>query len=138
MARQRWLEIAAIFAALGGALWLVKLGFVAAASGGENAAIATCYLGGWAFMCVGSTWAGTRLALHRPVVVLAILVLLSPLLVFVSYTLIDALAQPSLGQLGPAWFEAEAGIIVTGLIWLLLGLAALRWSRLGRSRVGQT
>ena len=136
--RQRWLTNAAVFAALGGALWIVKLAFVAAAGGGENAAIATCYLGGWAFMCVGSTWVGTRLALHRPVVVLAILVVLSLLLVFVSYTVIDAVAQPSLGQLGPAWFEAEAGILVTGLVWFLLGLAALRWSRLARSRAKQT
>jgi len=126
MSRQRWLTIAAVAAAAGGLLWIIKLGFVAAAGGGENAAIATCYLGGWVLMAVGSTWIGTRLALHRPVILLTVLVLLSPLLVFVSYALLDAVASRTLGQLGPAWFEAEAGIVVTGIAWLVFGATLFR------------
>jgi hypothetical protein len=135
MSRQRWLPIAAVAAAVGGMLWIAKVGIAAAIAAaaadgdpGEGVAIAACYLAGWVFMGVGSTWIGTRLALRRPVPVLAVLALLSPLLVVASYALIDAVAEPTLGQLGPEWFEREAGIVVTGVAWLIFGAMAFRKS----------
>src|SRR5688572_19667940 len=76
--------------------------------------------GGW----IDLDW--NEAALRRPVVLLAVLVLLSPLLVFVSYALLDPIASRTLGQLGPAWFEAEAGIVVTGIAWLVFGATVFR------------
>ena len=48
--------------------------------------------------------------------------------------IIDPLAKAALGDAGPAWFEDEAGILATGLIWLAASLPA--WLTTREARAG--
>jgi hypothetical protein len=54
---------------------------------------------------------------------------LSPLLVFLSYAVPDGLAVGLVGASGPGCPEDEAGILATGVFWLAAGLWARRRSR---------
>jgi len=64
---------------------------------------------------------GVRLAGDRPGWVAAVSGVLSSLLVFVSYALVDPIAKAAAGG---GWFEDEAGILATGLLWLAASLPA--------------
>jgi len=116
--------ILAALAAAGGAAWLAKLAVVAATDGAtsDTGAAAIFYLLGVALLAIGSTAVGLWLAAgrHRAVRVLA--VVLSPVLFFVSFMLLDSIAKLLVGDAGPAWLEDEAGIGLTAMFWLLTGL----------------
>ena len=123
MTRQRFVRIASAVAALGGAAWVTKVAVLAATDGDDSVVVGLLYLGGALGITLGATWVGVRLAGERPLPLVLILGALGPLLWFVAYdSVLDPLAEAALGGAGPAWFEAEAGILLTGLIWLAASL----------------
>ena len=124
MTRQRFIHIASACAALGGAAWATKVAVIAASDGDGGPVVSFLYLTGVLLVLLGSTWVGARLAGDRHPVVLALLVAASPLLAFVSYAVLEPLAQGVLRDAGPAWLEEEVGIAVTGLFWLAVSLPA--------------
>ena len=128
MTRERWIQIGSIAAALGGLSWLAKVAIIIATEGKVNdeGAAALFYILGVALMSVGSTAGGVRLANRRSSLLLIGAVVLSPVVFFVSSSVLDGIAQPLLENRGPAYWEDEAGIVVTALIWLLLGITLLR------------
>ena len=121
MTRQRFIRTASAAAALGGAAWVTKVAVLAATDGGDSIVVGFLYLSGVLLMLLGSTWVGVRVAGDRPRALVIALAALSPLLVFVSYALIDPVAKAAVGS---GWFEDEAGILVTGLVWLAASLPA--------------
>jgi uncharacterized membrane protein len=48
---------------------------------------------------------------------------------FVSFVILDSLAKPTLGEVGPSYMIDEAGILVTALFWLLVAGALVRLRR---------
>jgi hypothetical protein len=46
--------------------------------------------------------------------------------VFASYVVLDAIAKPTLGQVGPAYMNDEAGILVTAIFWLVVAAILIR------------
>lgn len=127
MTRQRWIALAAATAAAGGAAWVAKFGVIVvtdgATSGAADAVAAVLYLLGVALMLAGSTWVGVRLAGDRPLPLVVVLAVLSPLLVFVSYALLDAAGNAIAGDAGPDWLADEVGILLTGALWLVVSVA---------------
>ena len=121
MTRQRYIGVAAAAAALGGAAWVTKVAVLAATDGGEAPVPSFLYVAGVLLMFLGASWVGVRLAGSRPAWVAVVLGILSPLLVFVSYALLDPIGQAAVGG---GWFEDEAGILLTGLLWLAASLPA--------------
>lgn len=121
MTRQRYVRTAAAAAALGGAAWVTKVAVLAAGDGEDSLVVGLLYLSGVALMVLGASWVGVRLAAGRPLPLVVVAGVLSSLLVFVSYALIDPLAKAAAGS---GWFEDEAGILVTGLVWLAASLPA--------------
>ena len=104
----------------------MKFLVVGATDGDETVAASAFYLLGVTLILIGSTWVGAVLAGDRPMYVLAPLVLLSPLLGFVSYAVLDGIAAGIAGNAGPDWLKAEVGIVATGAAWLGASLWALR------------
>ena len=86
----------------------------------------TLYVLAVLLVLVGSTWVGARLAGDRSRLVLAVLIVLSPLAAFVSYAVVDEFAKAVVGSAGPAWLEDEIGILATGIVWCGASLLALR------------
>lgn len=129
MTRKRWIEIGSIAAAFGGLSWLAKVAVIIATDGKVNdeGAAAFFYLLGVALMLIGSTAVGTLLAGHRSRLVVAVAVVLSPIVLFVSFAILDGLTKPLVGDRGAAYWADEVGILTTGLAWLLLGMCMLTY-----------
>ncbi|MGI8643215.1 MAG: hypothetical protein ACR2LS_03760 [Thermomicrobiales bacterium] len=127
MTRERWIDIGSIAAALGGLSWLAKVAVIIATDGRvtDEGAAALFYILGVALMTIGSTAVGVLLAGHRSRLALAVAVALSPIFFFVSYAILDGIAKPLAGDRGPAYWVDEAGILATGLAWLMLGIGLL-------------
>jgi hypothetical protein len=127
MTRHRWIVITSAAAALGGLSWLAKVAIIVATDGRvvDEGPAAFAYLLGAALMLAGSTAIGVRLAGRQSRPVLSLAVALSPLIFVVSFMLLDGLAKPLVGNLGPTYWRDEAGILVTGLAWLGIGIGML-------------
>ena len=123
MTRQRFIHIAATAAAVGGAAWVTKFAVVAATDGDSSITASVLYVLGVALMALGAAWVGVRLAGDRHVAIAVVLGLLSPLLFFLSYMLLDGVATTIVGDAGPSWLEDEVGIVLTGAAWLATSLA---------------
>lgn len=128
MNRYRWIKISAMLAAAGGAAWLAKFTVIVATAGEttDTGAAAAFYLLGVALMLVGATWVGARATARLAAPLFALGVLLSPVVLFASFTVLEALAKGVVADAGPAWLEDEAGIAATGAFWLLAGMWSLR------------
>ena len=122
MTRQRFIGVAAAAAALGGAAWVTKVAVLAATDGEDGFVPSFLYVSGVSLMFLGASWVGVRLAGSRPTWVVVLLGALSPLLVFVSFVLLEPVAQAAAP--GGGWFDDEAGILLTGLVWLAASLPA--------------
>jgi hypothetical protein len=125
MTRQRFLRTASAVAALGGAAWVTKVAVLAATDGEDGPVVALLYMCGALGITLGASWVGVWLAGDRPVALAVVLGVLCSLLAFVLYdSVLDPLAKAALGEAGPGWFEDEAGILATGVLWLAVSLAA--------------
>jgi hypothetical protein len=123
MTRQRFLRTASAVAALGGAAWVTKVAVLAATDGDGGIVVGLLYLCGAVGITLGASWVGVRVAGDRALPLVILLGALGPLLAFVAYdAVLDPLAKAALGDAGPAWFEDEAGILLTGLVWLAASL----------------
>lgn len=128
MNRERWIEIGSIAATLGGLSWLAKVAVIIATDGKVNdeGAAALFYILGVALMAIGSTAVGIRLVNRMSSLLLVGAVVLSPVVFFVSSSVLDGIAQPLVENRGPAYWEDEAGIVATALVWLVIGITLLR------------
>lgn len=124
MTRKRWVHIGSIAAALGGLSWLAKVAVIIATDGevDNEGAAALFFILGVALMILGATAVGVRLAGGRPWWVLAVTVALSPMLFVVSFAILDSISKPLVSDHGPAYWGDEAGILTTGLAWLIIGV----------------
>lgn len=107
----------------GGTAWIAKFLVIAATDGAvdDEGAAAVFYLLGLALMAIGAAAITLRLIPWRPIAAL-----LAPVLFVLSFMLLDGIAKPLVGDAGPSWLEDEAGIVLTGVVWLAVGLGLLR------------
>lgn len=125
MTRQQYVRTAAAVAALGGAAWVTKVGVLATTDGEDTTFVSMLYVAGALGMLLGASWVGVRLGGDRARPVLVALGVVSALAWFPVYdALLDPLASAAIGDTGPGWLEDEAGIVLTGLLWLAASLPA--------------
>ena len=121
----RPLHLTALAAAAGGAAWIVKFAVIAAAGGDPaDALTSVLYVGGIVLMAVGAATLTLRLARGR--VLTALAALLAPFAFFASFVVLDGIAQALAGDVSPVWLGDEVGIVLTGAVWLIIGLWAVR------------
>ena len=117
----------------GGTAWIAKFFVIAATDGAEtgaaDTATAVLYLSAVALLCVGAATVTLRFARGTASTIAAFVA--APLLAIASFLVVDAIVKPLVGDAGPSWLDDEAAIFVTGLVWLLVGLAARRPARTG-------
>ena len=125
MTRRRFVRTTSAVAALGGAAWVTKVAILAATDGEDSLVVALLYFAGVLGITLGASWIGVRLVGDGPLPLAVALGALGPVLAFVAYdAVLDPLAVAVLGGAGPAWFQDEAGILLTGVVWLAASLPA--------------
>src|SRR5688572_3059466 len=107
MTRQRFIQLAAATAAVGGAAWVAKFAVLAGTDGEDAALVPVLYLLGVTLMAVGASWVLVRLAGDRPLPVVVALALLGPVLWAVSFVVLEAPAKALIGDAGPDWLADE-------------------------------
>lgn len=124
----RTIRILGAVAAAGGAAWLLKFAVIVGTDGRttDTGAAAVFFVLGAAMMAVGAGTLTLRAARGRGSAILA--ALLAPVLWAASFAILDPIAQGAVGDAGPAWLQDESAIALTGLVWLTVGLLALRLS----------
>lgn len=122
------LRIPALLAAAGGAAWLAKMTVILATDGrvDSEGAAAVFFVLGAVLLAAGASVVTLRLARGRGRAAVTVAILASPLLFFASFMVLESIAKAVVGDAGPAWLSDEAGILLTGLVWLATGAIALR------------
>lgn len=116
--------------ATGGLLWVVKFVVIAATDGATSSApeltTAVLYLAAVASMAAGFAVLGVAvLAGRHPA--LRVLGALGGLIAWwLTYLVVESVAQAVVGDTDPVWLGDEIGIVVTGALLLGLGLLLLR------------
>jgi hypothetical protein len=92
----------------------------------STGAAAVFFIGGILRMAVGATAVGLWLSRGRAVWIRSVSIVISFLAFFVSFVILDGIAKPTLGEVGPIYMSDEAGILVTAIVWLVIAAALLR------------
>ena len=127
-----WTKVAATAAVAGGGCWMAKQGVIAATmppGGGppaESIPIAVLYLSGVVLMAAGASGLVARLTAGRPMVLRgAAAVVVSPVVFWGLYTLIDMIVDGIAGQDAGWWWPGEGAVLITGVLFAAAGAAAL-------------
>jgi hypothetical protein len=134
-ATQIWMTVTGACALAGGTAWLLKQVAIAlSATGGEppepNGIIETCYIAGVALMLVGASGvAALLLRRSAPIVWMPIAVLTAPVVFFSVHLSLMAAVRALVGESAHWWWESEAGIVLTVLVFLGIGAALLAGRR---------
>lgn len=121
---ERWAPVVLL---VGAVAWFAKMAVIVATDGrvDSTGAAAVFFIGGILLMATGATAVGLRLTRGRAGWVRSIAIVISLLAFFVSFVVLDSVAKPTLGQLGPRYMSDEAGILVTAIFWFLVAGALL-------------
>ena len=111
----------------GGIAFLLKLVAIPTTGGEdfESPVVALFFFAGMFGMFVGSTSLGSRLAERAPLTVYVLALVLSPIVIWVVFLLLDEGLKP-IGEAGPDWYVDEAGITVMAVLMIGTGLWLLR------------
>lgn len=123
-------RLSAAVLAAGGLCWVVKFIVIAATdgalSGAPDTAASVLYLFAVALMALGLAGLGVAVASGRHVALRALGAIGGLVTWWVSYLLIEGIAQGIVGDTGPAWLGEEIGIVATGAVLMTLGLLLAR------------
>jgi hypothetical protein len=127
----RWIVILATVLVSGGVAWLLKLVAIAilvvtGARDIESGAVAFFYLTGLGLLFIGSTALGLRLTMSRQGPLRIAAVVLSPILFWVSYQILDGIADGIVGAQAPNYVQSETAVLVAALVWLAMGARLLK------------
>ena len=126
-----WMTAAAAAAVIGGLCWVAKQGVIAAtvpSTGGpppESLLIAVFYLTGAALMAVSASGLVAYVTVGRPMVLRVAATLVSPLIFWGIYTLVDMVVDAVAGEDAGWWWPGEGAILLTGLLFASAGAVAL-------------
>src|SRR5687767_6345121 len=127
MSRAGWTRISATVLVGGGIAFFLKLVAIPTTGGEdfESGVVALFFFAGMFGMLVGSTALGSRLAERAPLAAYVIALLLSPIVIWFVFILLDGGLKP-IGEAGPAWYVDEAGITVMAALMVAAGLLLRR------------
>ena len=92
----------------------------------ESAAVAFFYLTGLGLLFIGSTALGLRLTMRRKVPFRIAAVVLSPIVFWGSYQILDGIADGIVGNQAPDYVQSETAVLVAALVWLAIGAMLLK------------
>ena len=123
-------RLAAAVLAVGGLCWVVKFVVIAstdgALSGTPDTVTGLLYLTAVALMALGMAGLGVALFSGRHLV-LRIAGAIGGLVVWwLSYTVIEGIAQAIVGDTDPVWLGEEIGVVATGAVLMTIGLLLAR------------
>ncbi len=123
-----WERWASVVLLLGAASWLAKMAVIFSTDGRviDTGAASVFYLAGVALMALGVTAVGLHFTRPAATWIRIVAMLASVIGFFVSYFVIDAVARPTLGQVGPDYMPDEAGILLTAIFWLIVAVVLIR------------
>ena len=130
MTTSRWVVILASVLVAGGVAWLLKLVAIAilvvkGAQDIESAAVAFFYLTGLGLLFIGSTALGLRLTMNRQVPLRIAAVVLSPIVFWFSYEILDNIVDSIVGAQAPGYVQSETAVLLAALVWLVTGAMLL-------------
>jgi hypothetical protein len=130
-----WAAIAGTILVVGGVAWLLKLWVIVATDGrvvATGAAGAFFDLLGFYSLLVGSTGLGVRLMAKQDTAMRGVGAVASLAAFFLSFSLFSAVGYTALDVGGavigvslPSYLLEEAGIFISAVVWLAIGLALL-------------
>ena len=109
---------------VGGLGWLIKVALIWG-NGGTNTdqgLVAVLYFVGLASLVVAAAAAGVWLTANRPVVLRVLAGILGVVVIFVLFSLFDAVLSPLASD--GHWFQQEVEIVATALVGLVLAWVA--------------
>lgn len=123
-------RLSAAALAAGGFCWVVKFVVIAASdgavSGMPQTAAAILYITAVALMALGMAGLGAALLSGRHVALRALGALGGLVAWWLSYMVIEGIAQRIVGDTDPAWLGEEIGIVATGAVLMTVGLLLAR------------
>jgi hypothetical protein len=130
----RWITILATVLVAGGVAWLLKLVAIAVlvVTGSpdiESGAVALFYLAGLGLLFIGSTTLGLWLTMNRQVPLRIAAVVLSPIVFWISFEILDGIADSIVGDQAPAYLQSETAVLVAAVVWLAIGAMVLKSTR---------
>ena len=124
------LRLSAAALAAGGFCWVVKFVVIAATdgavSGVAETVAAVLYITAVALMALGSAGLAVALLASRHVVLRVAGGLGGVVAWWVSYNVIEGIAQAIVGDTDPVWLGEEIGIVATGAVLMTIGLLLAR------------
>ncbi len=87
------------------------------------------YLTGLGLLFIGSTALGLWLTMSRQAPLRIAAVVLSPRVFWVSYQILDGVADSIVGSQAPDYVQSETGILLAALVWLAIGAKVLKSTR---------
>ena len=134
MTTSRWITILATVLVAGGVAWLLKLVAIAVlvVTGSpdiESGAVALFYLAGLGLLFIGSTALGLWLTMSRQVPLRIAAVVLSPIVFWISFEILDGIADSIVGDQAPAYLQSETAVLVAAVVWLAIGAMVLKSTR---------
>jgi hypothetical protein len=130
----RWVVILATVLVAGGVAWLLKLTVIAVlvvtgAPDIESAAVAFFYLTGLGLLFIGSTALGLWLTMGRQAPLRIAAVVLSPIVFWVSFQILDGITDSIVGRQAPDYVQSETAVLLAALAWLAIGAMVLKTTR---------
>ena len=111
--------------ALGGALWVLKVLFIALndALGRATDAmpVPIFYLSAVLLMAVGATAVGIAVLRHFPWWAQLLGAVAAVIALWILYIVLDGILKPAFEGVGPSWLHEELGILATGAICVVVG-----------------
>jgi hypothetical protein len=125
-----WMRWGVWVFALGGALWVMKVVFIALndALGRETDALPVpiLYVSAVVLMTVGATAVGIALLRRFPWWAQLLGAVAAVIALWALYAALDGILKPTFEDVGPSWLHEELGILATGAICLVCGLLLVR------------
>jgi hypothetical protein len=123
----RWNLISRSAIIAGASAWLIKLAAILASDGKETVSglPALFYLVGLLLLAGGVAGILSRLTAGRPFMLRFAVTLLAPPAFFSTFLTLDFLIKPVIPNGWPDYAKDEAGIAVTAVVWLVVGLGLL-------------
>ena len=125
-----WMRWGVWVFAVGGALWILKVAFIALndAMGRDidTFPVPVFYLGAILLLVVGSTAVGIALVRGSPWWAQVLAAAAGVVGLFLLYTVLDALLKAAFGDTEPSWLRDELGIVATGVVCLVGGVVLAR------------
>ena len=122
-----WTAVAGAVLVVGGVAWLLKLSVIVATDGrvvATGAAGAFFDIGFYSLL-VGSTGLGLRLTKNEHPVTRIAAAVGSPFVFVLSFFAFDLVGRAVLGVAVPSYLLGEAGIFISAVVWLAIGLPLL-------------